>query len=151
MPAGCQQLEWQGYLSTDAAAVRCSMCQAQSLVAVLFLLKAHEMLPAVLSARVPLSSCTFSTSLPPPLFGIPLAVDPRCRQTDLVKNQLADTARVRGMTVEQVVEKVLLADQPTKQFVKPEDLAAMVVHLCGPNSASITGACLSIDGGWTAR
>jgi 3-hydroxybutyrate dehydrogenase len=51
----------------------------------------------------------------------------------------------------QVVEKVLLADQPTKQFVKPEDLAAMVVHLCGPNSASITGACISIDGGWTAR
>lgn len=71
--------------------------------------------------------------------------------TDLVKNQLQDTARVRGMTVEQVVEKVLLADQPTKQFVKPEDLAAMVVHLCGPHSSSITGACLSIDGGWTAR
>jgi 3-hydroxybutyrate dehydrogenase len=68
-----------------------------------------------------------------------------------VKNQLQDTARVRGMTVEQVVEKVLLADQPTKQFVKPEDLAAMVVHLCGPHSASITGACLSLDGGWTAR
>lgn len=51
----------------------------------------------------------------------------------------------------QVVEKVLLADQPTKQFVKPEDLAAMVLHLCGPHSASITGACLSVDGGWTCR
>jgi 3-hydroxybutyrate dehydrogenase len=70
---------------------------------------------------------------------------------DLVRNQLQDTARIRGMTVEQVVEKVLLADQPTKQFVKPEDLAGMVLHLCGPYSASITGACLSVDGGWTAR
>lgn len=79
------------------------------------------------------------------------AICPGYVLTDLVKNQLQDTARVRGMTVEQVVEKVLLADQPTKQFVKPEDLAAMVVHLCGPHSASITGACLSLDGGWTAR
>jgi 3-hydroxybutyrate dehydrogenase len=47
--------------------------------------------------------------------------------------------------------QVLLADQPTKRFVKPEDIAALVLHLCGPNSSSITGATLSIDGGWTAR
>ena len=47
--------------------------------------------------------------------------------------------------------QVLLADQPTKQFVKPEDVAALVLHLCGPHSSSFTGACLSIDGGWTAR
>lgn len=51
----------------------------------------------------------------------------------------------------QVINTVLLADQPTKAFVKPEDLGAMVVHLCGPHSASITGACISVDGGWTAR
>ncbi|KAF6263895.1 hypothetical protein COO60DRAFT_1282023 [Scenedesmus sp. NREL 46B-D3] len=79
------------------------------------------------------------------------AICPGYVLTDLVRNQLEDTARIRGMTVEQVVEKVLLADQPTKQFVKPEDLAAMVLHLCGPHSASITGACLSVDGGWTCR
>ena len=72
-------------------------------------------------------------------------------RADLVRNQLEDTARVRGMSVEEVVEKVMLADQPTKAFVKPEDLAAMVVHLCGPHSASITGACLSVDGGWTVQ
>lgn len=72
-------------------------------------------------------------------------------RADLVRNQLEDTARVRGMSVEQVVEKVLLADQPTKAFVKPEELAAMVLHLCGPHSGSITGACISVDGGWTAR
>ena len=55
------------------------------------------------------------------------------------------------LATRQVIEQVLLADQPTKQFVKPEDLAALVVHLCGPHSASITGTCLSVDGGWTAR
>lgn len=79
------------------------------------------------------------------------AICPGYVLTDLVRNQLEDTARVRGMTVPEVVDKVLLADQPTKAFVKPEDLAAMVLHLCGPHSGSITGACISVDGGWTAR
>ncbi|KAF8066204.1 ycf42 [Scenedesmus sp. PABB004] len=74
------------------------------------------------------------------------AICPGYVLTDLVRNQLADTARVRGMTMEAVVEKVMLADQPTKAFVKPEDIAAMVLHLCGPHSSSITGACLSASG-----
>jgi 3-hydroxybutyrate dehydrogenase len=71
--------------------------------------------------------------------------------TDLVKNQLKDTAKARGIPEEEVIDKVLLADQPTKQFVKPEDIGALVLHMCGPHSSSITGACWSIDGGWTAR
>lgn len=45
----------------------------------------------------------------------------------------------------------MLADQPSKQFVAPEDIGALAVHLCGPHSASFNGACISIDGGWTAR
>lgn len=52
---------------------------------------------------------------------------------------------------EKVVTDVLLADQPTKRFVKVEEIAALVRHLCSDDAASITGACLSIDGGWTAR
>ena len=68
-----------------------------------------------------------------------------------MKGQLADQARARSMPVEQVISDVLLADQPTKKFVDPADLAAMVLHLCGPHSSSITGACISVDGGWTAR
>jgi 3-hydroxybutyrate dehydrogenase len=58
---------------------------------------------------------------------------------------------VMGVLQERVISEVLLADQPTKRFVKPEEIAALVVHLCRDESASITGACLSIDGGWTAR
>lgn len=56
-----------------------------------------------------------------------------------------------GPHTPQVISDVLLADQPTKQFVKAEELGAMVVHLCGPHSSAITGACISVDGGWTAR
>ena len=52
---------------------------------------------------------------------------------------------------DKVVSDVLLADQPTKRFVKVEEIAALVRHLCSDDAASITGACLSIDGGWTAR
>ena len=73
------------------------------------------------------------------------------KKKDLIKNQLADQAKARNMAVEQVINDVLLLDQPTKRFVDPADLAAMVLHLCGPHSSSITGACISVDGGWTAR
>ena len=52
---------------------------------------------------------------------------------------------------ETVINDVLLADQPTKRFVRVEEVAALVRHLCSDDAASITGACLSIDGGWTAR
>ena len=56
----------------------------------------------------------------------------------------------RGLSREQVIEDVLLAAQPTKRFVKPEEVAAFVVFLCSDAAAQITGANLSIDGGWTA-
>lgn len=49
------------------------------------------------------------------------------------------------------MKDVILADQPTKRFVTPEEIAALVRHLCSDDAISITGACLSIDGGWTAR
>lgn len=52
---------------------------------------------------------------------------------------------------EKVVSDVLLADQPIKRFVKAEEIGAMVRHLCTQEAAAITGACLSVDGGWTAR
>ncbi|GFR46660.1 hypothetical protein Agub_g8274 [Astrephomene gubernaculifera] len=79
------------------------------------------------------------------------AICPGYTDTDLVRNQIADTARIRGVPVESVIRDVMLADQPTKKFVRPEDIGALVVHLCGPHSDSFTGACLSIDGGWVAR
>jgi 3-hydroxybutyrate dehydrogenase len=70
--------------------------------------------------------------------------------TTLVENQIPDTMKARGLTREQVMNDVLLAAQPTKQFVTPEQVAALAVFLCREEAASITGANLSMDGGWTA-
>jgi 3-hydroxybutyrate dehydrogenase len=70
--------------------------------------------------------------------------------TTLVENQIPDTMKARGLTREQVMNDVLLAAQPTKQFVTPEQVAALAVFLCRDEAASITGTNISMDGGWTA-
>ena len=71
--------------------------------------------------------------------------------TPLVENQIPDTMAARGMTREAVMNDILLAKQPTKQFIAPEDVAALAVFLCGPAARGITGANYAIDGGWTAE
>ena len=70
--------------------------------------------------------------------------------TPLVENQIPDTMKARGLSREQVMNDVLLAAQPTKQFVTPEQVAALALFLCRDDAASITGANISMDGGWTA-
>ena len=70
--------------------------------------------------------------------------------TPLVENQIPDMMRTRGLTREQVINDVLLAAQPTKEFVQPEQVAALALFLCRDEAAQITGANLSVDGGWTA-
>ena len=70
--------------------------------------------------------------------------------TPLVEKQIPDTMKTRGLTREQVINDVLLAAQPTKRFVTPQEVAALVVFLCRDEAKSITGANLSMDGGWTA-
>lgn len=70
--------------------------------------------------------------------------------TPLVEAQIPDTMKARNLTRDQVINDVLLASQPTKQFVTVEQVAALLIHLCRDESASITGANLSMDGGWTA-
>ena len=70
--------------------------------------------------------------------------------TPLVEKQIPDTMKARNMTREQVMNDVLLAAQPTKRFVTVEEVAALALFLCRNEAASITGANLSMDGGWTA-
>jgi 3-hydroxybutyrate dehydrogenase len=70
--------------------------------------------------------------------------------TPLVENQIPDTMKARAMTREQVMNDVLLAAQPTKRFVTPEEVASLALYLCRDEAGSITGANLSMDGGWTA-
>ena len=79
------------------------------------------------------------------------AVCPGYVLTPLVQQQIPDTARARGISEDEVVRNVLLAAQPTRKFVTVEEVAALVRFLCGIESASITGAVLPIEGGWTAH
>jgi 3-hydroxybutyrate dehydrogenase len=79
------------------------------------------------------------------------AVCPGYVLTPLVRQQIPDTAKARGIGEEAVVRDVLLAAQPTKQFVTVEQVAAFTTFLCSDAAASITGAVLPIEGGWTAH
>ncbi|MGR8918580.1 MAG: SDR family oxidoreductase, partial [Gammaproteobacteria bacterium] len=79
------------------------------------------------------------------------AICPGYVLTRLVENQIPDTARARGITEEEVKRDVLLAAQPTKAFVTVEQIGALTVYLCSDAAASITGAVLPMDGGWTAQ
>jgi len=77
-------------------------------------------------------------------------VSPGYVWTPLVEAQIPDTMTSRGLTREQVMNDVLLAAQPTKEFVTPEQVAAMALFLCGDEAKAITGANMVVDGGWTA-
>ncbi|MGL4239998.1 MAG: 3-hydroxybutyrate dehydrogenase [Beijerinckiaceae bacterium] len=79
------------------------------------------------------------------------AIAPGYVWTPLVANQIPDTMKARGLTEEQVKRDVLLAAQPTKQFVTIEQVAELMLFLCSDGAASITGSTYSIDGGWTAQ
>jgi 3-hydroxybutyrate dehydrogenase len=79
------------------------------------------------------------------------AICPGYVLTPLVEQQIPDTARARGISHEDVVRNVLLAAQPTKKFVTVEQVAALTAFLCSDDAASITGAVLPIEGGWTAQ
>ncbi|QGM97746.1 3-hydroxybutyrate dehydrogenase [Methylocystis parvus] len=79
------------------------------------------------------------------------AIAPGYVWTPLVERQIPGTMEARGMTREQVIHDVLLEAQPTKEFVTSEQVAALAVFLATDDAASITGAILSMDGGWTAH
>ena len=79
------------------------------------------------------------------------AICPGYVKTPLVEAQIADTAKARGMTPEQVMRDVILDAQPTKKFVEFDQLAGLMLYLASDLGASANGAALAIDGGWTAE
>jgi 3-hydroxybutyrate dehydrogenase len=107
---------------------------------------------AYVAAKHGIAGLTKTVALEAAEHGITVnAICPGYVLTPLVERQIPDTARARGITEEEVVKNVLLAAQPTRRFVTIGEVAALAMYLTSDAAASITGALLPIDGGWTAH
>jgi 3-hydroxybutyrate dehydrogenase len=133
---GMKQRKWGRIISTASA---------HSLVASPFK-------SAYVAAKHGIAGLTKTAALELATFGVTVnCISPGYVWTPLVENQIPDTMKARGLTREQVINDVLLESQPTKQFVTSDQVASLAVYLCSDAASQITGANLSIDGGWTAE
>ena len=106
---------------------------------------------AYVAAKHGIAGLTKTVALEGAEFGVTVnAICPGYVDTPLVRKQIPDTAKARGISEEAVIRDVMLAGQPTKQFVQVEEVAAIAVFLAGDAAKSITGTMISVDGGWTA-
>src|SRR5258706_16091218 len=107
---------------------------------------------AYVSAKHGIAGLTKTVALEVARDGITVnSIAPGYVWTPLVEKQIPDTMKARGMTEEQVKHDVLLAAQPTKEFVTVDELAALTLFLCSDSAKQITGTTLPMDGGWTAQ
>lgn len=133
---GMKQRKWGRILN---------ICSAHGLVASPFK-------SAYVSAKHGVVGFTKTIALELATFGITAnSICPGYVLTPLVENQIADQARTRGISEEQVKKDVLLAAQPTKEFTTVEQIGGLCVFLCSSAADNMTGGALTIDGGWTAH
>jgi len=107
---------------------------------------------AYVAAKHGIAGLTKTVALEVATHGITMnAVCPGYVWTPLVEKQIPETAKARGLSEAQVISDVLLHAQPTKRFVQVDEVAALTAFLASDAAASITGAVIPVDGGWTAQ
>lgn len=107
---------------------------------------------AYVAAKHGITGLTKTAALELATHGITVnCISPGYVWTPLVEAQIPDTMKARGLTKEQVMNDVLLAAQPTKEFVTVAQVAALAVFLCSDGASQITGGNIPMDGGWTAQ
>jgi 3-hydroxybutyrate dehydrogenase len=107
---------------------------------------------AYVAAKHGVAGLTKTAALELATFGVTVnAICPGYVKTPLVEAQIGDQAKARNMSEEAVMRDVILAAQPTKTFVGVDQLGGLLLYLASDLGASVNGAILSVDGGWTAQ
>ncbi len=114
-------------------------------------LRASAFKSAYIAAKHGMSGLTKTAALEGGPLGITVnSICPAYVRTPLVDHQIADQAKVHGITENEVIEEVMLKRAAVKRLIEPDDIGAMITYLCSDAAACITGSALTIDCGWTA-
>jgi 3-hydroxybutyrate dehydrogenase len=115
-------------------------------------LRASEYKSAYVAAKHGLEGLSKVTALEGAARGVTSnCINPSYVRTPLVEKQIADQARVHGISEDEVVPTIMLTETAIKRLVEPDEVASLALWLAGPDSGMVTGASYAMDGGWSAR